>query len=632
MLSIEVGFLIKLLNNICNKVFTEKLRLTTFILIILTLVSLLSIVHSIASSLMLSNIKLAEEKNVRQSINEVLHGHSRVAEDLYYTNIPFSKWDDSYEFVQNPQPNYVEENFSLEVLAAYNWNLVVISNKNGKANLARQWDKKYQKILPIPPLLAKQIQPKNILVQYPSLGKNLTGIILLPEGITLVSALPILDSLGQKPSRGVLLLGRYVEKSEIVKRIAGNDTTNVSIRIYTINETQMPQDFEEASLALSENNLTVVRNLSEEKIAGYTYLKDIYGKPVLLVRVEKEREIYLQGKSYLHLLAMSLIFVGLGFGIAAQIFLHKLITFQRKRQEGEVRYRIVVGQATESIFLVDAETKVFLEVNGAFEKLLGYSSKEILSLTIDRVVISDRPDRDEYLQCLSTKAESFTGEKQYRSRNGVFIDVEVNVNLISYAGKKVFCHVVRDITARKQAEAVLQAREQRLTWQANHDALTGLVNRSKFEQYLADALNSAKVTNSQYSLCYLDLDRFKIVNDTCGHLAGDELLRQVTALMLRQVRSVDILARLGGDEFGLLLNECPIDKALGVANALRESVQNFQFLWEEKSFRIGVSIGLVAIAPDSPSLLETLKQADIACYAAKNRGRDRVQIYQLDST
>ncbi len=251
---------------------------------------------------------------------------------------------------------------------------------------------------------------------------------------------------------------------------------------------------------------------------------------------------------------ISLIVVGVVFGSGAQVLAQKLITFQVKRRESEVRYRVVIEQATESIFLVDAETKHFLEANTAFEKLLGCSLKEILSLTINDIVVENCESHAQYLQYIETKAECFTGEKQYCSRDGYLVDVEVNVNLISWAGKQVFCHVVRDITERKKAEAALRTSEQHLARQANHDALTGLVNRRKFEQHLEQALHSARVTSSQHSLCYLDLDRFKIVNDTCGHIAGDELLRQVTALLQSQVRSVDVLARLGGDEFGLLLD------------------------------------------------------------------------------
>ncbi len=277
--------------------------------------------------------------------------------------------------------------------------------------------------------------------------------------------------------------------------------------------------------------------------------------------------------------------------------------------------------------MVDTETKYFLEANAAFEKLLGYSLQEILSLTINDIVVRDRASHDQYLQYIAAKKERFTGEKQYRARDGSLIDVEVNVNLISYGEKQVFCHVVRDITERKQADAALKESERRLAWQANHDALTGLVNRRKFEQHLEEVLHSAKVTKSQHSLCYLDLDRFKIVNDTCGHRAGDELLRQVTILLQSQVRSVDVLARLGGDEFGLLLNQCSLKEALAVANSLRESIQSFRFVWEEKTFKLGVSIGLVAIDASSQSLVNTLNSADSACYAAKKLGRDRVQVF-----
>ncbi len=617
-----------LLNTLLKKNYQSKLRGFTLLLIVVALGSLLSTVNSICSSLILKNIKLAEEKNTYQSVQEVLQKHTKIADELYYVNIGWSEWDTTYNFTQNYQEAYIKENLTQELFPNRRFDLAAIFNKSGKNIFAKEWDNTSHKTLPVPTLLEKQIYPENILVQYPNTGKSVSGIISLPKGIMLISSLPLLNTKGQGPIRGGFILGRYVQKSEIVKRISDNNLLTVSISVHSINEPQMPPDFEEARLALLSRKSIVVRNLNEQTIAGYTWLKDIYGKPALLVRVEKDREIYLQGKSSLKYLTISLIVIGLVFGITAQLFLQQLITFQLKRKESEARYRIVVGQASESIFLVDAETKHFLEANAAFEKLLGYSIKEILSLSINDIVVGDSESRDQYLSYLSAKAEHFTCEKQYRSRNGYFVDVEVNVNLISYAGKQVFCHVVRDITNRKQADAALRESEQRLAWQANHDALTGLANRRKFEQHLEQALNSAKVTNSQHSLCYLDLDRFKIVNDTCGHIAGDELLRQVTALLQSQVRSVDILARLGGDEFGLLLNQCTLEQSLAIANALRESIQAFRFVWEEKTFRIGVSIGLVAIDANSQSLVNTLSSADIACYAAKNQGRDRVQIYQ----
>jgi diguanylate cyclase (GGDEF)-like protein/PAS domain S-box-containing protein len=169
-----------------------------------------------------------------------------------------------------------------------------------------------------------------------------------------------------------------------------------------------------------------------------------------------------------------------------------------------------------------------------------------------------------------------------------------------------------------------------LSWQASHDALTGLINRREFENCLEKSLAIARERNRTHILCYLDLDNFKIVNDTCGHAAGDQLLRQIATLFQAQVRKTDVVARLGGDEFGILLNQCPLEQAHRIANMLREQVQSFRFVWEDKVFTIGTSIGLVSITATTKNVASVLSAADSACYAAKNGGRNRVHIYQAD--
>jgi diguanylate cyclase (GGDEF)-like protein/PAS domain S-box-containing protein len=182
-----------------------------------------------------------------------------------------------------------------------------------------------------------------------------------------------------------------------------------------------------------------------------------------------------------------------------------------------------------------------------------------------------------------------------------------------------------DITERKKGEEAL-------SFQASHDALTGLVNRSDFERCLARALDTAHSSQDEHALCYLDLDQFKVVNDTCGHIAGDELLCQIGQLLSKSVRKHDTLARLGGDEFGVLMEHCTPEQALRVADTLRKSVGQFRFVWERQAFRIGVSIGLVPITHASESVAYILKAADSACYAAKDKGRNRVHVYHLDDT
>jgi diguanylate cyclase (GGDEF)-like protein/PAS domain S-box-containing protein len=170
-----------------------------------------------------------------------------------------------------------------------------------------------------------------------------------------------------------------------------------------------------------------------------------------------------------------------------------------------------------------------------------------------------------------------------------------------------------------------------LSWDASHDALTGLINRRGFEQLLLEAIASSRNDEQQqHTLCYLDLDQFKVVNDTAGHIAGDELLRQVSALLQKGVRTNDKLARLGGDEFGLLLTQCPLSEASHIAEKLKDLLHQYRFVWNNKTFIIGVSIGVVAIDQNSQDLMGLLGAADAACYAAKAKGRNCVHIYRPD--
>jgi len=179
---------------------------------------------------------------------------------------------------------------------------------------------------------------------------------------------------------------------------------------------------------------------------------------------------------------------------------------------------------------------------------------------------------------------------------------------------------------------VSHAREmqKQLSYQATHDSLTGLMNRSAFESRVVEVINIARHEDSNHVLCYMDLDQFKLVNDTCGHVAGDELLRQLSLILISQMRRGDIIARLGGDEFGVLLYGCPIEKGIEIAEGIREVIHNFRFPWDDRQFAVGVSIGIVNISKNSDDLTQLLSIADAACFAAKDKGRNRVHVYEQD--
>jgi diguanylate cyclase (GGDEF)-like protein/PAS domain S-box-containing protein len=173
----------------------------------------------------------------------------------------------------------------------------------------------------------------------------------------------------------------------------------------------------------------------------------------------------------------------------------------------------------------------------------------------------------------------------------------------------------------------LRGLARQMSYQATHDALTGLVNRREFERRLQEGIDSGHRGDAQHVLCYLDLDRFKLVNDTSGHVAGDGMLREVAKLLRDAVRDSDTVGRLGGDEFGLLLIGCPLDKARQIADDLTRAVGDYRFVWKDRIFNIGVSVGLVEISRESGTLEELLAAADTACYVAKKQGTGRVAVY-----
>jgi diguanylate cyclase (GGDEF)-like protein/PAS domain S-box-containing protein len=176
---------------------------------------------------------------------------------------------------------------------------------------------------------------------------------------------------------------------------------------------------------------------------------------------------------------------------------------------------------------------------------------------------------------------------------------------------------------------VSESRElnRKLSYHASHDLLTGLVNRREFESRIERGLKSAKAHEASYALCHLDIDQFKVVNEACGHAAGDILLGQVGALLKSKIRWRDTLSRIGGDEFGILLESCTLDEALHTADVLREAVKNFRFTWEERVFRLGASVGVVPITADNEDVASILSAADGACGAAKEQGRNRVHSF-----
>jgi diguanylate cyclase (GGDEF)-like protein/PAS domain S-box-containing protein len=292
------------------------------------------------------------------------------------------------------------------------------------------------------------------------------------------------------------------------------------------------------------------------------------------------------------------------------------------------QHMLAFDSLSEALITTDADGRIGY-MNPAAEHLMGSTQDEALGKPLEEIIsLVDETDRrllsDPVRQALSTGAPvNLSRRALLLSRsNGAERSIELSASPMRNSAKEVVGSVVllHDVTE-------LRGLARQMSYQATHDALTGLINRREFERRLEEAIESGHRGENQHVLCYLDLDRFKVVNDTSGHLAGDSMLREVAKVLRDAVRDSDTVARLGGDEFGMLLIGCPLEKARQIADDVCRSVGDYRFVWKDKIFNIGVSVGLLEISRESGSLEELLAAADSACYVAKKQGSGRVAVY-----
>ncbi len=291
--------------------------------------------------------------------------------------------------------------------------------------------------------------------------------------------------------------------------------------------------------------------------------------------------------------------------------------------QGE-RLRVILNAVADGVIATDVAGHVTY-LNPVAEAITGKRRKEVKGRLLAEVLPIGEAQAAALLASATGPAQGQPDHSMAKLHGpaGAIAHVTLSAQSMHDAAGELVGAVIaiRDVTEAQEMQA-------RLHFQATHDALTGLTNRSEFERRLATLL-AAPATGCDM-LLYLDLDQFKIVNDTCGHAAGDELLRQVATIMLGDLRDNDTLARLGGDEFGLILRRAAPEQGLTVAQRLRETVSDFHFVWSDKVFPMGVSIGAVLLAPGQMSITDALRVADAACYIAKERGRNRVHLSAVD--
>jgi len=318
-------------------------------------------------------------------------------------------------------------------------------------------------------------------------------------------------------------------------------------------------------------------------------------------------------------------FHGPGDELLGLIGIGRDITSRKQAEEQLHVLTHTVEQSASVVLIVDARSRIKY-VNPKFTEVTGYEPKDIMGKHMQYLQSRETlKEHGKEMQNALENGREWRGEVCNQKKNGEHYWACVIISPIRDDKGEITYYLctVEDITEARQLN-------EQLSYEATHDSLTGLANRREFEARVQKLLDENSSHSQEHAICFLDLDQFKVVNDTCGHSAGDELLRQMSRHLIKQVRSNDTLARLGGDEFGVLIESCTLENARKVAENIQQVVQQFQFQWEGHLFKIGVSIGLVAITNEDNNLTSLFKNADAACYMAKDLGRNRIHIYTSD--
>jgi diguanylate cyclase (GGDEF)-like protein/PAS domain S-box-containing protein len=347
--------------------------------------------------------------------------------------------------------------------------------------------------------------------------------------------------------------------------------------------------------------------------------RDQVGRPVL--------QLQLRGASgagpSLIWIATALLLL-LGVLVSAAVALHR---HMRDRQSLDARYKALIDQANDGIVIVDAESQRVVYTNAAFLKRLGYGAEEARALALTDIFSDGDAAPEAVLARLKDADSRAPLNLQQRRKDGTCIDTEVRCNALEVEGGNILAYVSSDVSLRKKAELQLFENQQRLDRMAHHDQLTGLPNRHYLTAFLPNAIAEAKATNSMLGVVFLDLDRFKHINDTRGHETGDKLLQEVATRLRACVRDSDVVIRMGGDEFVVVFrNVKSYDEITQGAGRIVETLTK-PIIIDRHSLQTTGSVGVSLYPRDGSDMVELLKHSDTAMYQAKDRGRNNVQMF-----
>lgn len=624
---------------------TKTLAVTGTILVFMML-----IIFSISGSILLGGYATLEKQSILHDMAQVERVLDGELAQLSAVVGDWAPWDDTYQFVQDLNQGYIDNNLMDSSIINLHIDFLIFKNTNNEMVYCKFVDPKTGKDAVCPDSLRNYLSSDSLLLQNKHNRDTFSGLALLPENPIFIASASILNSQFKGPSRGRLIVGRYITAKEIHRL---SSKVNFTFTLQRMDRSGFFPGLDGEKVAVVEGD--------DHTLLAYASVNDFYGDPILMVGIEKVRKILAQGKRSMNYFIFSLLVVGLVFIFVTLLFLEMTVLSRVVRLNTEIknigntgdlskRTRVSgddelaalsseINQMLESVRISTERDKTILETmeDGYFEldlkgrvtfsndsltEFFRYPKGNLLGADYRHLLDEGAAERvfRVFNQLYETGRPVKNMETGFQLGDGGELFLESSVSVIRDATGQIvgFRGTVRDMTLRKKTS-------EKLFYLAYHDSLTGLFNRKAFHENLGQELIYATRYRQERSLLFMDLDHFKKVNDTYGHDAGDQLLKEFTARLQNCLRSTDRVYRLGGDEFAVILSDIKVSRPEVVVQRIVDGMKKVFHLEKATIDFVTVSIGVSTFPVDGTDVETLLLCADKAMYRVK-RSRDVVRV------
>jgi len=641
-----------------------SLRLQTVLVLGIVLVITVTVLFVAIRPTLSGTFARLEVDEVRAHVARVINAIDADVANMEATAGDWGSWDDTYEFIGGELPSYAEDNLTPGSLATLRLNLMLFSALDGEPYAALAIDRETEDETAPP---AELLRPSFVASLFSELASgeltSASGLIRLEDGLMLLAADAILTSQEEGPSRGVLIVGRFLD-SEEVTRLA--ERTELSVLVRDLDASEIDPWIVDRLLDDSAEE-TIVHPTSGDSIAGHTILTDLEGAPVAVASIETSRDTYQAGRSAVRFLtgevigtlviSSLLVLLLLDTRILKRLstlargvqrireqntpsgrvavrgrdeigrlaggmneMLESLEQSRHELESSEKRYHSLFDYSRDAIYITTPGGR-FVDANEALIDLLGCPRDQLMKADAESFYV-DPSARDAFREAITEPGFVIDYPAQLRRRDGRVLECLLTAVAQTDPSGKIVAYqgIIRDITELKR-------QQDELAHLAMHDPLTGLLNRGALSDRLVLELARADRNLERFGVIYVDLDRFKEVNDTQGHAVGDDVLRQAAQRLVSVLRKSDSIARIGGDEFVILIPELESPSGhVDVAEKLLRLLEK-PFSAGGQQFTLSASIGISIFPDDGRDGTVLLRYADSAMYVAKTQGRGRWHRY-----